>query len=120
MATGRRVGTGRALRAHMSKLLIVAATVFALASPAFAQDPLPPVEVVHLVHLDARSTTDIVARLLGPEGICTPHAETNSIILIDDAPHVARIRQLVERLERRAAERRTVETRGGRKRSRVP
>ena len=79
-----------------------------LAATALAQPSLPPVEIVTLQHLDARSTVDIVARLLGPEGICAPHPETNSLIVIDDSVHVARIRDVVQRLESAAAQRTAV------------
>lgn len=85
---------------------IMLALAFLVCTTTASAQALRPVEIVHLDHLEARSTVDIVARLLGPNGICAPHAETNSLILIDDAAHVARIREVVRRLEERAAQRR--------------
>ena len=71
-----------------------------------AQSAPRPVAIVYLEHLDARATVDIVSRLLGPDGMCAPHAETNSLILVDDPAHVTRIREVVQQLEERAAQRR--------------
>lgn len=91
---------------------IMLALAFLVCTTTASAQAVRPVQIVYLDHLEARSTVDIVARLLGPDGICAAHVETNSLIVIDDAAHIARIREVVQRLEERAAQRRSARQQG--------
>jgi len=91
----------------MNRSTLAAALTFGLlSSTASAQAPGHPVTVIPLQHLEVGHVEPIVSRLLSEEGFVASHHQTNTLIVVDEDPAVARIHALLRTLEERAAERR--------------